>query len=271
MKTGTRTLLALSAVGLLSFAGASSASTLGSDNASNGPYTDGWQTGDNGGTGFLAWTLSASTTGTGGSSGQFIGDSTTLSGTNAGANINTGTSSFGMFANVAANNTGTATSDAFRNFAGGALSIGQTFSLNIAVNFRNGAKGLNIQNSGGTNLFTFNISNDDYAVSDATTGNGSIGNAFSTNTAFRISITQTTAAGGTWTITRSGGVADSDTGTYTGSPNTVHLFINNTGTGNENNFFANGMAIVPEPNTWTTILLGVGGLAVVLRRRSMAS
>jgi hypothetical protein len=41
------------------------ASVVASDNASNVAYTDGWQTGDNGGTGFGPWTLSFSGSGSG--------------------------------------------------------------------------------------------------------------------------------------------------------------------------------------------------------------
>src|SRR4051794_12079404 len=42
-----------------------SASVVASDNASNASYTDGWQTGDNGGIGFGPWTLSFSGSGSG--------------------------------------------------------------------------------------------------------------------------------------------------------------------------------------------------------------
>lgn len=281
MKSGNLFLLAASLAGSFFAVHTSSASNTGTDNAGNAAYGDGWQSGDNGGTGFLAWSLTSTASNAANSfAGQFIGDSQVLNnanGTNNGANINTGGNSFGVYANRATGSGSTAFSDAFRDFAGGALAIGQTFSLDLAVNFRNGSKGINVQNVANnvtTNLFTFNVTNDDYLVADATTGNGSIGNTFDVNTAFRISLTQTSAAGGTWTIVRSGGVTDTDTGTYTGNPTTLHLFVNNTdqGANGENNLYANNLAIVPEPGTWATMLLGVGGMAaVVLRRRSVVS
>src|SRR6476619_4499680 len=68
---------------LVLVADTASASVVASDNASNASYTDGWQTGDNGGIGFGPWTLSFS------GSGllyppQFI-DRTPLSGNSLGA------------------------------------------------------------------------------------------------------------------------------------------------------------------------------------------
>ena len=56
----------LAACALLVFsADTASASVVASDNASDASYTDGWQTGDNGGTGFGPWALSFSGSGSG--------------------------------------------------------------------------------------------------------------------------------------------------------------------------------------------------------------
>src|SRR3954463_12854319 len=80
------------------------AATPGSDNAANPAYSDGWATGDNGGTGFQAWNLFTTGTDMSNFAGVFIGNSTTLA--TPGADINTTGASWGMFG------TGTAASNA---------------------------------------------------------------------------------------------------------------------------------------------------------------
>ncbi len=97
------------------------------------PYSDVWATGDNGGTlgSFLPWGLTNN--GGGGFAGYFIGDSTIGSG-----DLNTGGVSFGLFANP----TGVF-ADANHNFVAPLL-LGQTFSLNVGVDFRNGNKGFSL-------------------------------------------------------------------------------------------------------------------------------
>jgi hypothetical protein len=149
-----------------------------------------------------------------------------------------------------------------------ALSVGQTLSLDIAVNFRNGYKGLAMRNSSDVELFTFNIGGDDYSVLNATTGNGSIGNAYSNNTVFHIAMTQTGAGGGTWSITRSGGVGDLDTGTYSGVISNFKLYVGQTGGGSESDFMVNNVSVVPEPGAAGLLLAGSGLLAFFQRRRA---
>lgn len=233
----------------------------GTDIASNSAY-DGpgfWQTLDDGGTPatFGPWTL----TNNGVNSGRFIGSSITVGG--PGADINTSGESFGMFGH-----SGQA-SEAFRDFNGNSLDVGQTFSLELAVNFRNGQKGFDLRNSADAVIFNFNIGNlgggDAYTVQFSSGGNGSIGNTYSANTEFLLSFTQTSLAGGTWSIARSGGVTDLDTGTYSGVAENFKLYVNNTGSGAaENNLFANNFTVVPEP---ATALLGSLGVLLLLRRR----
>lgn len=66
-----KVLLLLLGVGLMNFGALAQG---GSDNASNADYSNGWQTGDSGGSGFGAWTL-GTTTGDGSQNGHFIGTS----------------------------------------------------------------------------------------------------------------------------------------------------------------------------------------------------
>ena len=222
---------------------------IAEDHADDAVYNDGWGGTDNGGTGFNAWTFS---TAGGASSGRFIGNSTGLSGSPTGADINSSGESFGMFAQD--NAAGTQFSQAFRTFAApnSTLTIGQEFSFDLGVNFRNGQKGVDVRNSSGTAIFNFNIGNlgsgDAYTVQFATTGNGSIGSSYHANTAFHLTFMQTSATGGTWMIARSGGITDNDSGTYTGVPAGFKLYVEETGGGDPNNLFANNflITIVPE-------------------------
>jgi hypothetical protein len=229
------------------------------DHANDAVYNDGWGGTDNGGTGFNAWTFSTS----GSASGRFIGNSTGLSG-GSGADINSSGESFGMFSEN--NDSGTQFSQAFRTFAApnATLTIGQEFSFDLAVNFRNGQKGVDIRNSGGTAIFNFNIGNlgsgDAYTVQFATTGNGSIGNSYSANTEFHLTFLQTSATGGTWTIARSGGITDLDSGTYTGVPAGLKLYVEETDGGDPNNLFANNFLITVVPETSGALLAAAASL-----------
>lgn len=229
---------------------------VGSDLASDTAYDSGWNNGTDGGTAgtFGAWTL----TSTGGDAGRFIGDSTSLG--SPGADINTSGESFGMFGHSGQ------TSEAFRDFNGNSLGIGQTFSLNLAVNFRNGIKGFDLRDSSDTVIFNLNVAGDDYVVQNAATGNGSIGSIYSANTSFELSFVQTSGSGGTWSIIRSGGVTDSDSGTYSGVAENFKFYeANTTGSGAaQDNLFINSLTVIPEP---TSAALGLIGVGLLLRRR----
>ncbi len=105
-----------------------------------------WTNGSNGGAGFEPWELSGHSD-AGSFAGFFLGDSTAGTGDINSANTN----AFGMYANPAP-----ALARAVRRFAGGELREGHSFSIDIAVNFRNGHKGIILLN-GDTILFNFNV------------------------------------------------------------------------------------------------------------------
>ena len=135
---------------------------------------------------------------------------------------------------------------AYRDFAGGGLSAGQAFSVDLAVNYRNGVKGIDVR--GGTadaadrpTLFTFAVAGDDYAVSNAASGNGSTKWAFKTNAPIHLTLKQTTAAAGTWSLTR--GTDPAFTGTYAGVASGLKLFCGGTDGTDADNLFANRLAI----------------------------
>ncbi|GHB99962.1 PEP-CTERM sorting domain-containing protein [Cerasicoccus arenae] len=250
----------ISVIGVASMTLASHAATIGIDNASASAYDSGWADGDNGvisGNAFNAWSL---TTEGDGAAGFFIGDSTNLS--SPGADINVSGESFGMYAQAGS----VFTQSLATRFFSSDLSLGQTFSVELAVNFRNGSKGINLLTSGSSNIFNFDIGGDDYVVSNATTGDGSIANNdYSSDTSFLLEFTQFDGTGGTWSITRSGGVTGVDTGTYSGVVGGFSLYVQQTDGGSPNDLYSNSMMIVPEPSTYAMIA-GLAMLTLALIR-----
>ena len=131
------------------------------DSANASAYDDGWTAGDNGGSGFAGWMTSDNNDGSTLHAGYFIGDSTSGSS----GNINTAGESFGMYANPAL-----AWANAERMFDA-SLGVGQTFSIRLAVNYRNGGKGIDLFGPAGNGqkLWNFNVGNnggDDYYFED---------------------------------------------------------------------------------------------------------
>ena len=138
------------------------------------------------------------------------------------------------------------------------LSAGQSFSFQMAVNFRNGVKGVNLYDTAGVKVFNFNIGGDDYVVNDALSGNGSIGNAYSSNTLLNFRFDQTSESGGNWTVERSGGVTDLDSGTYSGALRRFAFYAGGSGSnGNNDALFFNNLSVVPEPSTGYLLLSGI--------------
>jgi hypothetical protein len=128
----------------------------------------------------------------------------------------------------------------------------------MAVNWRNGAKGVNLYDTAGVKVFNFNIGGDDYVVNDALSGNGSIGNAYSSNTLLNFRFDQTSLSGGNWTVERSGGVTDLDSGTYSGALRRFAFYAGGSGTnGNNDALFFNNLSVVPEPSTGYLLLSGI--------------
>ncbi len=247
-------------VGMLFTSYESNAALIDSDDASAAVYADGWNNFDDGSTsadGLGGWVLggSASDPSTIG-----IGSSTGLGG-GSGA-IDSAGVAFKL------HDTSGGYVDVFRFFDPAGLDAGQTFSMDMAVNYRGGYKGMDLRSdSGDATIFNFNIGGDDYSVGSAASGNGSIGNAYSSDTVFHLEFTQTDLTGGVWSITRSGGVADFDTGTYTGRARSFKLYSGNQGTAGEDAIYYNNLLItaVPEPTAWTLMTFGL--LVVGGRRR----
>ncbi len=231
MKTVHSRTLCLLSIATFALAAASHAATPGTDNADEAVYQDGWKSGGNGGMGFKAWNLVLS--GQGDAGGFFIGDSKKT----GAADINVNSKSFGMFGHEKAKST-----DAYRSFDA-PLEVGQSFSVEILSNFRDGNKGVDLRGADEKAIFNFNIGADDYVVHLAATGAGSVGNDYSNNTVFKLVFTQTSASGGTWTLTRSGGFSKTVTGTYNGVAAGFKFYAAGTADVAENNLAFNNLAI----------------------------
>lgn len=228
------------------------AANLASDVGSN--YTTAtWVTSSNGGTGFGDWGLSGT--------GHIIANSTTLGG---GADIG---DSFG-FVNAT-------DGVAIRGLLGGALSEGQVFSVDMAVNFRTGFKGISIRNEvGDFDIFSLTISDDDYEFNGAAISGlfGATGDwGYSANTVLTLEVTRS-GADLLVDVTRTGGLsAGYSTVVAGGGADFDQFSIYSFGAGslNENGVFYNNLTVVPEPGAGSMLGLGLMAAAwgIAKRRR----
>jgi len=248
------------------------AANLDVDNASASAYGGGWfvssYTLDGtvaSGAGFGAWNLRADP-----NAAVRIESVASLGG---GTLLNTGSAAFrlsGGWYEATPGNWVQAYAKAERWLDPAGLDVGQAFTFQMAVNYRNGAKGVDLFGIDGTKIFNFNVGGDDYLVGNATTGNGSIGNSYSNDTLLEFRFEQTNSAGGSWTITRSGGLSDLDAGTYTGVVRRFDFYAGGTDNNNPDALFFNNFAIIPEPSSLSLLLAGGLALGLVsLRRRRM--
>ena len=223
----------------VTLATAALASDPGSDNAADSVYDDGWTTGDNGGTGFSAWTITAEA-----NSGVFIASSTG-NGTGGSLGIDTSGDSWGMFGNSGA------TVSAIRPLTG-ILAEGNTFSLqmdngNIQAG---GTVGFGLQNSSGTNRFEFYFQGGDanYTLNiggvESDTGIGF------TDDGLTLTFTQLAADAFALSVTPNGGSESLFSGTLVASDiSQVRLFNSNAGAGGPSDAFFNNIVVVPEPSS----------------------
>jgi hypothetical protein len=238
------------------------AADRGFDHAGNAPYGDGWQTGDNGGTGFGAWTLSLTNPGSGSQNGHFIGAGN--GSINANENSSFGTS-WALYANSGQ------TASAVRPFSGGALSLGQTFGIamdNGGID-TGGTVGLGLQNSSGTNRLEFFFVGGQSSYVYNNGSSTSTGISFRDN-GLRVFVTPLNASNVRLVVTSAGGTGLFDnTVTVTNATDIsqVRLFNFNAGGGDSRNLFFDELS-TPEPGVLSLFV----GLALVAggrpRRRS---
>ena len=273
-KLGVSKLLALSALATVAIAGigqTTRAALVASDNAGNSTYSSGWSNGSNSlNSGFGSWSLTA----TGPNAGFFIGSSTDNDNGNllpAGdaADINTPDNSTGNAWGMYANSGSLAT--ATRDFTGGDLGVGQSFSLAFDNgNIQTGSSDTLslLDSSGSTTLFQFGFAGgmSDYFCTDAgsTAADTGVGfTYFGLDTVF----TLTTASTYSFTITPIDTAisAKTITGTINDSIAGFQAVDDNAGSGSGSNFYINSVAVsaVPIPATLGLVLAGGLGLAVM--------
>lgn len=208
-----------------------SAATPGGDSPDSPEYAgDKWESGQNAGKGFVGWNIVAS----GPEAGAKIGDSS-----KHGMGINTSAGkAFGLFAKGKG-----ASVEAYRTLDA-PLEMGQTLEVQLSVNFRNGNKGIDLRKVGdNATIFNLNIGADDYKVNSATAGNGSLGNEYSDKTVLTIVFTQKDPTGGTWKITRTGGVSSTHEGNYEGMAGGLKFYVMDTDPSPENELWFNQLKI----------------------------
>ena len=135
--------------------------------------------------------------------------------------------------------------DAFRFIDPMGLETGETFSVDIAVNFRSGYKGIDARDASEATIFNFNIGGDDHVVSQAATGNGSVGNTYSAHTFFTLTFKQDSDTEGTWTIVRGGRLTGTATGKYSGRVRSLKFYNGDQESGPENAMYFNKLRITP--------------------------
>lgn len=208
-----------------------------SDNAGN--YAGVWASGNNGGTGFLAWGITSNNDGSSVFAGTFIGSSTLGAG-----DINTSGVSLGMYANP-----GTAFANADRAFSA-SLPAGSSFSFKLALNFDNGYKGFNLYAGAQGEVFNFNVgSGASVSASGGATltpGAGSGYNYGGSDAVINVSISVLTASSFSYTISRTSSLGFQGTlfsGTVSGLTELLsgfRFYISGTDNGAaENNLYIN--------------------------------
>lgn len=229
---------------------------IASDNASN--YGGSWTNGSNGGSGFGAWAFSGN--GTGGFAGTELKDPTAVSITGM------GTTAFVLYADPSGSGV---YSNADRALSS-ALNVGDTFSVQLGINFDSGSvgnKGFNIFSGGIGGTQIVNINNGGTA---AITINGNpMFNNYGTN-AMTISFQLTTATNLLVSGTgRDGSESYSGNFTVAAAPNAFRLYASNMQAGDEAKPYLNNLSVVPEPSA--IVLLGLGLAAFALRRKTKVS
>jgi hypothetical protein len=265
----------VAAAAIITWATPGHASNAASDNAADPAYIGGTIDGQNGGTGFSNW-VQVAQNGPGGS-GSFIGDATQNGNIPSGGGINVGGKSWGLYGN------GGNTEVLYRDFTGGSLSLGQSFSIGMDNGYidsgnvagfilRNGVDTSN-KNNGQRFEFLFIGGNADYYIATNSTSplidtgvgytDGGLLLNFTLTGAdtFSLSITGLTSGANT-TITGALG------GTSGSGIDSVALYNQNAGSGNHYDVYFDQMAItVPEPATAALVAAGLLGAMLIRRRK----
>lgn len=220
---------------------------IADDVASNYANTAQWISDSHRGSATAAnWTLE-NNSGSGGTSGRYIGNSAL-----GGADINTDGKCFAIYAWPSSSG---AVAGAVKRFYKPTLTVGDTITFKVAVNFRNGNKGFNLRNASGDNLWLFKVGQENgvggyYVRNNSVLDNGQQLGGYNANTVFTFTFTQRENTLD-WAIQRTGGI----TATYSGTANIasgtiadLRFYITNTdSTDPVNNLFFNNFTYTTAP------------------------
>ena len=265
--------------GCLRFTPSTCAALPAFDSAADTAYDTGWTAGSNGGFGFTPWRIDSNADATH-FAGTFIGDAGASSVNPA---INTNGRAFGMYANVPPDTTGASVS-AQRDFTGGVLMPGQSFSLQIALNYRDGAKGVYLNGvspfgngvlggffTGGFphhhSLFLYGATPEqgvDYTFHDYHPDSlFTITFTMVELTVLQANLTRTTANGIEHVVTLTANVSAPTASGF-------NLYYGSTAqSAPQLDLYSNNFAVVPEPGTVGLLIVGslAAGLRFIRRRR----
>jgi hypothetical protein len=224
--------------------------TFATDNTGNSAYSDGWQNGDNGGSGFGAWSLSPTRT-----AGFYTGNPSNIS---ISGMSNPSWALYG--------NTGGA-ANAERSLST-AMGVGDTFSFQWGINWDSdgGNKGFSIYSGGTSGAQLINVNNG--SNSDITINGTSVGFGYGT-AAMTWNFTLTSATNLQVNATnRDGGAAYTGNFTISGNPDSFKFYASEMNSGDNRQPYFNNLTItvVPEPSSLS--LLALSGLALLRRRRA---
>lgn len=202
--------------------------TFATDSAANSAYSDGWASGDNGGSGFGAWTITT----TNAAAGVFIGNPAN----NGMGTTGIGTTAFGMFAAPSSGYV-----NASRDLAT-SLQVGDTLSFRWAMNWDSsgGAKGFDLKTSTGANVFNVNNGGNQNITAGGVLANGNYGTS-----PMLVNVTRTTNGYDfSMTARNSGGTAYATNLVTTNTISKINLYEGNQGDGNGNrNIYFNNFSV----------------------------
>ncbi len=245
--------------------------TQAHDDAAEAPYGDGWQSGDNGGSGFFPWTLNATD-----NAGHFIASSTGngFGDTNGDGDIDTaGATAWGMFANSGGS------AEAFRGFDQ-PLVRNRRFSVSmdngfVTVDDSLRQVGMALRTGGGTNRFEFLFiagAANTYLINDSDIGFPS--NIPFTDQGLDLALTLTGPNTYDLLVTRvfDGVEYPFKNRTFGGTGEITNFrgFNDNAGMFESNNLYFNNLSItsvVPEPTSFGLLAIGMTALLLSGRRR----
>lgn len=162
-----------------------SETVIGQDNANNYAGESGWSE-PNQGSGFGNWTFDSNIPG-GGFAGRFIGSfSSAIDETN---------NSFGLYANSADNTSYGAAVSLPKS-----MQTGDSFTVKIGVNYRDGAKGFDLRGNSNTSIVNFNVGSNKYNLA----GTDLFAGKYDANTVITFTFTQNENSI-SWTADRTGG------------------------------------------------------------------